>query len=294
MKREIYDGITATIVAQLKKGVRPWMQPWSDGFPVSRPLRANGEPYRGINAVALWAAALDKGFRNATWMTFDQARKLNGHVRKGEQGTRVVYASTFRRSVADRETGEEALHEIPFLKSYTVFNAEQIEGLPARYLQLPAVIRNAGARIAAAETFFAATGALIRHGGSEASYSPLYDAIRMPPFENFRDAPSYYTTLAHEMIHWTAPKHRLNRMLAAIQKGEKGYAMEELVAELGSVFIAVDLGLTPTPREAHAAYIASWISALENDHAAIFVAAAHAQRAADFLHGLQPSAAGEG
>ena len=109
----------------------------------------------------------------------------------------------------------------------------------------------------------------------------------MPPFEAFRDAESYYATLVHEMSHWTRHPKRLDRDFGRKRFGDEGYAMEELVAELGSAFLAADLGITPEVREDHAAYIGSWLKVLKNDKRAIFTAAAHAQRAADFLHSQQ-------
>ena len=109
----------------------------------------------------------------------------------------------------------------------------------------------------------------------------------MPAFEAFRDAESYYATLAHECTHWTRHESRLDREFGRKRWGDEGYAMEELVAELGSAFLCADLDLTPEIREDHAAYIASWLKVLKNDKRAIFTAAAHAQRAADFLSGLQ-------
>ena len=146
-------------------------------------------------------------------------------------------------------------------------------------------------RIERAETFFAATGATVVHGGSRACYVPSTDNVHMPCIDFFRDAESYYATLAHEVTHWTRHPSRLNREFGRKRFGDEGYAMEELVAELGSAFLSADLELTPEVREDHASYIASWIKALKNDKRAIFTAASHAQRAADFLHSLQQSAA---
>jgi antirestriction protein ArdC len=293
MKKDVYERITASIVADLEKGVRPWLKPWTTGAPVSRPLRANGVAYRGINVVMLWSAAMEKGYRAPIWMTFKQALELNAHVRKGEKGTGVVYASTFSRTETDEATGEESERDIPFLKGYTVFNVEQIEGLPAHFYPAPAAPVNPETRIASAEAFFAATGATIRHGGDSAFYMPSLDLIQMPPFEAFRSAEAYYATLAHEATHWTRHETRLNRDFGRQRWGDEGYAMEELVAELGSAFLAADLGLAPEVRADHASYIASWITVLKNDRRAIFTAAAHAQRAADFLHARQPNLAAE-
>ncbi|WP_420915831.1 zincin-like metallopeptidase domain-containing protein [Oceaniglobus indicus] len=133
-----------------------------------------------------------------------------------------------------------------------------------------------------------ATRADIRHGGNSAHYSGGSDHVQMPAFETFRSAEAYYATLAHELTHWTKHKSRLDRDLGRKRWGDEGYAREELVAELGAAFLCADLELTPEPRSDHAAYIQSWLKVLKEDKRAIFTAAAHAQRAADFLHGLQP------
>jgi antirestriction protein ArdC len=288
MKTDIYQRITDKIVHQLESGVRPWMQPWSagtDGGRIIRPLRFNGQPYNGINVVMLWSAADEKGYSSPFWMTFKQALEFDAHVRKGEQGTLVVYADKITRTETDTKTGEEAERAIPFMKGYTVFNVEQIEGLPAHFYAKPEPKSEPVARIAHADEFFAATGAQIVHGGSRAYYLLSDDTVHLPCIDCFRDAESYYATLAHEATHWTRHPSRLDRDLGRKRWGDEGYAMEELVAELGSAFLSADLDLAPEIRDDHASYIASWIKVLKNDKRAIFAAASHAQRAVDFLHG---------
>jgi antirestriction protein ArdC len=293
MKKDIYSKITSQIVAELEKGVRPWLKPWNAEHAegrITRPLRANGIPYRGINVVMLWSAAMEKGYAAPQWMTFKQALELNAHVRKGEQGSQVVYASTITRTETNDGTGEESERDIPFMKGYTVFNVEQIDGLPEHFYPKPAPRSEELLRIEQAEAFFAATKAVVRHSGTQAYYSISSDHVQMPPFEIFRDAESYYATLAHETTHWTRHEKRLNREFGRKRFGDEGYAMEELVAELGSAFLCADLELTPELRDDHASYLASWITVLKNDPRAIFTAASHAQRAADFLNDLQPQA----
>lgn len=288
-KPDLYTRITGRIIAQLEQGVRPWFQPWSAAHTegrITRPLRHTGEPYSGINVLLLWSEAVARGFSSPTWMTFRQAHELGAHVKKGETGSLVVYAGRITRSDTG-ENGEDCAREIPFLKSYTVFNVAQIEGLPERTHAPAAPVTDPIQRIAHAEAFFAACGSTIRHGGGRAYYSPALDYVQMPPFEAFTDAESYYATLAHEHVHWTKPAHRLDRNFGRKRFGDEGYAREELVAELGSAFLAADLHLTPEPRDDHAAYIGHWLKILRNDKRCIVSAAAHAQRAVDFLHRLQ-------
>jgi antirestriction protein ArdC len=290
MRTDVYQKITDQIVSELEKGVRPWFKPWNAAHAagrITRPLRGNGIPYQGINVLMLWSAAMAKGYAAPIWMTFKQALDLGAHVRKHEGGNLVVYADKIVRTETDAATGQEAERAIPFMKGYTVFNVEQIDDLPEHYYARPAPRAETVQRIERAEAFFAATGATIRRGGTMALYSVTHDHVQMPPIEAFRDAESYYATLAHEATHWTRHPSRLDRDFGRKRYADSGYAMEELVAELGSAFLSADLDLTPEVREDHAAYIASWIKVLKDDKRAIFSAASHAQRAADFLHGLQ-------
>lgn len=297
MKSDIYERITGRIVAELEQGARPWMKPWNAEHAagrITRPLRHNGLPYQGINVIMLWSAAVEKSYAAPIWMTFRQAKELGAFVRKGETGELVVYADRIRKTEIDEETGDELERDIPFMKGYTVFNVEQIDGLPPHFTALAETPLDPVERIERAEGFFAATGASISHGGNMAFYTAAQDRVQMPPFETFRDPVSYYATLAHECTHWTRHPSRLDREFGRKRWGDEGYAMEELVAELGSAFLAADLGLELEPREDHAAYIASWLKVLKADKRAIFSAAAHAQRAADFLHALQPGQTKEG
>jgi len=165
--------------------------------------------------------------------------------------------------------------------------------LSEHYYAKPAPRVDTIERIDRAEAFFAGTGATIRHGGTMAYYNVSQDFVQMPPFESFRDAESYYATLAHETIHSTRHKSRLDRDFGRKRFGDEGYAMEELVAELGSAFLSADLELTPELRDDHASYLESWIKLLKDRKRAIFTAASHAERAAGFLHGLQKSASNQ-
>ncbi|MEW8524843.1 MAG: zincin-like metallopeptidase domain-containing protein [Candidatus Thiodiazotropha endolucinida] len=290
-RQDVYTRVTDKIIADLEQGVRPWMKPWNAEHAagrITKPLRHNGQPYNGINILMLWSAAVTEGYSAPIWMTFRQAKELGAHIRKGEKGELVVYANTITRTEENGD-GEETEHTIPFMKGYTVFNVEQIEGLPEHYYQLAEPVLDPVERIDHAEQFFAATKADIRLGGNQAYYAIGSDRIQLPPFESFRDAESYYATLAHETTHWTRHPSRLDRDFGRKRWGDEGYAQEELVAELGAAFLSADLGITPEIRDDHSAYIASWLKVLKEDKRAIFTAAAHAQRAVDFLHGLQAS-----
>ncbi|MCC8978889.1 ArdC family protein [Bradyrhizobium acaciae] len=295
-RRDVYQAITDQIIAELERGVRPWRKPWSADHMAGKvlfPLRHNGIPYRGVNVLALWMASLAKGYRSPIWMTFKQALDLGGAVRKGERASLTVYANSITRTETNEATGEENSAEIHYMKGYSVFNAEQIDGLPTHYYVTPEPVADPVPRIARAETYFASLGADIRHGGADAYYAIGSDHIQMPPFEAFEDAESYYATLAHECTHWTRHPSRLDRDLGRKRFGDAGYAMEELVAELGSAFTCATLDLNPVLRGEHASYIDHWLKVLKEDKRAIFTAAAHAQAAADFLNARQPGAASE-
>lgn len=217
---DLYAKITDRIVADLDKGVRPWVKPWSVGNGTgrtTRPLRHNGLPYQGINTLLLWSETVARGFVSPIWMTFKQSVELGGHIRKGETGTTVVYANRFTRTEVDAQ-GDEVERGIPFLKAYTVFCADQIEGLPAQYYAMPDPVANPVQRIEHADRFFDNTGAVVRYGGDKAYYAPSSDHVQLPSPESFRDAASFVAVRAHETLHWTAAPHRLNRDLSRYHK----------------------------------------------------------------------------
>lgn len=292
--KDVYQIVTDKIVAALEAGVKPWEKPWDSGATPSMPLRATGEPYRGINVFLLWGEAMDCGYTSPYWMTYRQASELGGQVRKGERGSMVVYAGTAAKK--DEDGGEEVTDEngrkvYRFLRAYTVFNADQIDNLPERYrVKIEAPTRAAGERIEAFEAFAKATGADIRHGGGRAFYRMSDDFVQMPDFEAFPDSERYYSTLAHELTHWTRHPSRLDRDFGRKAFGDAGYAKEELVAELGAAFIGAAFGFKPDHIESHAAYIGSWLQVLKDDKRFVFTAAAKAQQAVDFLTGTKAQA----
>jgi antirestriction protein ArdC len=289
VREDVYTRVTNKIIASLEQGVRPWVKPWSAEYTagrITRPLRHNGQAYRGINVLMLWGDAVEKGFVSPFWLTYKQAMEMKANVRKGEHGSTVVYADRFTKTGTDAK-GQEVEEEIPFLKAYTVFNAEQVEGLPEHFYAQPANPLPLSDRIASADAFVAATKAELHHGGNMAFYAPGPDRIQLPAFEAFRDAESYYATLLHELTHWTRHKSRLDRDFGRKSFGDPGYAREELVAELGAAFLCADLGIAAEPREDHAAYLGHWLKVLKDEKRAVFQAAAHAQKASDFLCNLQ-------
>ena len=254
-------------------------------------MRHNGLPYSGINVLMLWMSAAANNFSAPIWMTFRQCKELGGRVKPGSKSTLVVYSDHYDK-VEKAEDGEGARRQVWFMRGYHVFNVEQTEGLPGHfYATAPGPKLDPSRRIERAERFFRHLGADIRHGGDSAHYSPTSDHIQMPSFEGFQDPAAYYSTLGHESVHWTKHEERLGRDFGKKAFGDEGYAREELVAELGAAFLCTDLSLVPVIRDDHAAYLGHWLKVLKVDRRFIVTAATHAQKAVDYLHGLQPKGA---
>lgn len=283
----VYARVTDQIIAALERGTKPWEPSWDDGTRAGAalPLRVCGTPYKGINILLLWIAAERAGYHSPVWMTFKQAQALGGCVRKSEKGTAIIYSAT-REVERETDSGEAQTEAIPFLKSYMIFNREQIDGLPEDASFASANDRFAAPkeRIDAVEAFVYAHNLEIIFGGSRAAYNPASDAIHMPHLDAFASAEAFYATLAHELIHFTKAKHRLDRNFDTRRFGDAGYAMEELVAEIGAAYLGAQFGFAPYHIEDHASYLAHWLPMLKSDTRAIFTAASYAQKAVDYLN----------
>ena len=195
--------ITQEIIARLESGTKPWIKPWR-GVPVSRPLRACGVPYRGMNVFWLWMVADMCGYASPFWMTYNQAKELGAQVRKGEKSTIAIFYKSYTKEVEAPDTGEKTDESRRVLKAYPVFNADQVEGLPERFHPAATleVVEPEG-RQAELDSFFARIPAVLRHQGDEAYYEPVADRVTMPPAHLFSGFDHYYATLAHELSHWT-------------------------------------------------------------------------------------------
>ena len=288
-KPNLYDEVTARIVAELEAGRAPWVQPWgTPGAKAGLGLPKNaltGRTYSGVNILILWHHVVRAGFSTQTWLTYRQAQEMGGYVMKGERGVTACHADTFipkaERERAERDGDEPG--RVPFLKRFTLFNVEQCEGLPEDAYKGAAPLPDAEI-IPRAERLIGATGADFRIGGTKAFYVPSEDFIRVPPQPAFYEQINYYRTCFHELGHWTGHKDRLARDLSH-GFGSKPYAREELVAEMASAFVCASLSITPTVR--HTDYIGSWLEVLKEDNRAIFRAASQASKAADFILAFQ-------
>ena len=289
---DLFERITRQIADAIAAGAgafeMPWHR-WGEGLP--EPVNAiTSRPYRGVNTILLWAAAEIAGYSSGRWATYRQWSEAGAQVRKGEKSTAILFwkpasGGITRDTEADDHDGDDDRRRDSFItKVYCVFNVDQVDGAPET-LATAALPENE--RLAAAEVFFANVGATIHHDSDRAYYRPSTDEIHMPRFEQFRDAPGYYATLGHEVIHWTGAKHRLDRDLRN-RFASEAYAFEELVAEFGAAFLAARLGVALEPRPDHAAYISGWLKVLKQDPRAILTASSKAQQALDYLASLQP------
>ncbi|MBL8548240.1 MAG: DUF1738 domain-containing protein [Hyphomonadaceae bacterium] len=279
--------VTAQIKAALERGVRPWIKPWDDGgVGFVLPRRANGLAYRGVNVVALWAASVERGYRSPFWFTFKQALALDACVRKDERGSFVVFYAE-KKSAADASTEDESEVGVRrILRGYTVFSADQIEGLPENFYAAPLPAAPLDGREAELVGLLERVPALVRHGGARAFYDPRADLVCLPERGAFRDLGTYLATRGHELGHWTRAPSRLDRDFGQKRFGDAGYALEELVAELSAAILGAVLGFPGEHVEDHAAYIASWLTVLDQSPSAFLSAAGKAQAAADYLLGL--------
>lgn len=271
---DLHQQITDKIVAALETAqASDWRCPWhrrGGGLPVNA---KSGKPYRGINVLSLWAADQVAGFGDARWATYRQWGELAGQVRRGEKSSLVVF---YRDYAAENEDGDPERRFVA--RASFAFNASQVDGIEPAEALPPGGFEPIGI----AETTIRATGARIDHHGEMAAYIPSADRILMPPKDRFRDAEGYYSTIFHELGHWTGAKGRLDRDLTSRFKSQ-AYAAEELVAELTSAFVSAGLGLASEPHAQTTSYIAGWIRLLKSDKRALFTAAAQASKASDFL-----------
>lgn len=287
-QRDLYQEITDRIVERLEAGdIPPWRQPirGATGDPFPKNL-STGKSYRGINVWLLSLTSWTEGYGSRYWMTFRQAKELGGQVRKGERGSLVTFWKPYEKT--DPTTDEKTI--LPVLKHYTVFNAEQIEGVTPPDTLTADPNEPPFLPIAQAQDIvdgFAGSPA-IEHHGSRAAYFPQEDVVRIAPPERFETPEAYYGTLYHELTHATGHSRRLDRGLDTrlAPFGTPDYSKEELVAEMGAAFLCAVAGISPPMIEQSAAYLAGWLRQMKQDKKLIVQAAGHAQKAADLILGV--------
>lgn len=285
--RDVYTEITNHIVEAIEKGADSFQMPWHrDGFETELPCNAKTKnEYSGINILSLWVAEMKHGYGTNLWGTYKQWKSLDAQVRKGEKGNPIVFYKEFEREAAGNPDETEKYR---VARASWVFNADQVDGFSAPKPETPDLVEI----VEAVEQAVKATNADIRHGGSKAFFTPSQDYIQMPDRERFAGTETsspteaYYSTLLHELTHWSGHEKRLDRDMSKRFEG-KGYAMEELVAELGASYLCSSLDVSNIPRPDHAAYIAHWLEVMKEDKKAVFTAASNASKATDYVLGFQ-------
>jgi antirestriction protein ArdC len=289
-KFDLYQTVTDQIIKAIEtsqaKGVElPWHRA---GASVFLPTNATTDKaYRGINILSLWASAEVNEFTTGEWATYKQWQSIGAQVRKGEKSTvGVFYKQIPPKETDDVDEESDDTENRPrwIARAFRVFNADQVDGYDPE--DLPATSQVG--RIERADAFTRRTGAKIQHGGGRAYYDRLEDRIQMPDEVRFKATETstategYYSTLFHELTHWSGHEDRCARDLNN-RFGDEAYAMEELVAELGAAFLCAELEISPQPREDHAGYIQHWMEVMKADKKAVFSAAARANEAAAYL-----------
>ena len=285
-KPNIYEAITAKIITSLEDGVIPWAKPWDAvKYGVFRNA-VTSRPYRGLNTILLNLTAMMQGYVDPRWLTFRNAETLGGNVRKGEKGVTVIFWKFLpKRGQVDDDglipepeddNGQER-KVIPFARAYTVFNVEQCEGLDLPALEPVEIVDQETNELA--EAILALP--VIKYLGGRAFYLESADVIILPPRSAFENLDLFYGAALHEIIHYSGHPSRLART-SGKRFGDRGYAFEELVAEIGAAFLGAHAAI-PFEEMHHPEYINSWLEILKGDSKAIFTAAAKAQSAADFI-----------
>lgn len=291
-KPDIHQEVTDNIIkildqVDLKEYEPPFARLAAMGLP-ENPTTQNH--YQGVNILALWFNQQSKKYTSNKWATFKQWKEKGVTVKKGEKGSRVIFYKTLIKS-EENDQGEKEDHKIPMLRLYNVFNANQVEGFEDEQSKIPE--SDQVERIALIDEFCAQTKADIRYCENEAYYNIQEDFINMPDTNQFFESKNisatqhYYSTLLHELTHWTGAPKRLARLNASGSEKREDYAFEELIAELGAAFLCAKHEIKQTQPTNHALYIKSWLKNLNEDKTYIFKAAAQAAKATEFLNSFQ-------
>lgn len=287
MSADVYQIVTDRIVELLEKGVAPWRKPWSatETFLPPRNL-VSGKEYSGINHFLLNACP----YENPYWLTYKQAQEKGGHVRKGEKGMPVIFWKMYEKEDAQAEDGKRIL---PVLRYYTVFNAEQCDGIETPDAPKVQTYHQKPIEEAEAVQLAMPNRPVVEFGGGRAYYSPLTDVVRVPELNRYQKREEFYSTLFHELGHATGHESRLCRpgVTEAHYFGDPTYSKEELVAEMTAAFLCAHCRIATATLENSAAYLQGWIKTLKGDKKLAVTAAGQAKKAADYILGKQSATA---
>ena len=294
----IYADLAARVIEQMENNPGDWTKPWRN---LGRPQNAvSGHVFTGGNAMFLWYLSSDREYSSPSWATYKQWASVGAQVRKGEKGVGLIRVASLVRCADPScnwksRKGEPrcpkhgSSKRIQYPVAFTAFHASQVDGAEKapHYVAEATTNIDTVESIAGAEKFFRSVGSRWYEGmGDQAFYAPQRDEITVPYRSQFRDLASFYAVLGHEHVHWTGAESRMSRpgIVEFDHFGSEQYAREELVAELGSLFLCADLGLSSEPRPDHAQYLANWIARIKEDPQALWTAASHAEKAVRFLH----------
>lgn len=279
---DIYSSVTDSIISLIESGKKGGVINWRrNGLASGLPANFKSKKaYSGVNVLILWAASASAGYQSNYWLTFNQAKEMGAFIRKGEKGTAICFYKMIERQ--HEESGEA--EKIPMLKTFVVFNVDQIEGLNIE-AEEPAAEISIFEQNELAENILIKSGADIHEEGDKAFYRISTDEIYLPTRDRFETEHHFYAVGLHELTHWTAAKHRLAREFSG-RFGNEAYAFEELIAELGAAFLCAEVGIVSATLEGHASYLDNWLEVLKKDKKAIFTAASQATKAANYIMSL--------
>jgi len=285
---DVYQIITDRLISIMEQGIIPWRKPWNSGCEGGPLNLVSKRHYQGINCFLLGCSA----FTSPYWLTFKQAQQLGGNVLKGEKGCPVIFWKVYEKEDPQATDGKKLL---PVLRYYTVFNVEQCEGITAPDSDTSTWYAHDPIEAAENVILTMPNRPTVEIGGGRACYSPLLDLVRVPELFRYEQPEEYYSTFFHELAHATGHKSRLNREGVTGNHffGDAVYSREELVAEMAAAFLCGHTGIVNATIQNSAAYIQSWTRTLKGDRKLAIIAAAQAQKAADYILGRKPNQDGE-
>lgn len=285
VKRDIEQEITDQFLTTLKTGNVPWIKPWDESGEVQRfPINLiSKNDYSGVNVPILWMSQFAGKHKSPYWMSFKQAKDKGGHVTKGEHGTTVIFYKMLKKDTGEvNGSGDKVINSIPLLRSYNIFNLDQIEGIEPP----TALDTDDFTPVQRAERMLKGSNAKLNIYGKESHYNATTGVVTLPDRNRFKSSGDFYACALTELVHWTRAKNRCDR--APYNHGEyrMQVAFENLVAQLGSTFLMSDIQLQGNGFDGSTSTIEAWIDLMDGDKKAIFKASAQAKKAYMYIKQL--------